>query len=247
MAKSKKNSKKANPDTKSEISAAMTKESSVSTKEISTSDVPVAARIEKKPRHRLRRTVFLSLLAVVLIGAASLLYGRMQQDPVSANQQLIAEVGEKALLPSDETPAITTVIDETQLNQEFLRSAKEGDKVLLYFQAGKAIVYRPANGKIVNMGPLETPKPRVFLRNGSQTNNITTVANAISNSSEFVLASRDESPKKTYARTIVIDLSGTRPDVATRLAQLLKATVATLPEGESRPDGDVMVIVGKDQ
>lgn len=197
-------------------------------------------------RQRIKRLLAVAAATLLIAGAGFWYFVYRQADSAAENQQLIQQVSRLALVPQGETPSVTTVVDEQKVNQEFLRSAKKGDKVLLYFQAGRAVVYRPDTGQIINMGPLETPKPRVFLRNGSTQDKLPRVAEKIGQSSDFLVASRDNSPKQTYTQTIVVDVAGNRPDVAQRLARFLGATVATLPDGESRPDSDLLVLVGSD-
>jgi hypothetical protein len=199
----------------------------------------------RKPRWP-RRIVLILIVLILFAGAGYWYFVIRTGDIVRQNQTLINEVSKLAVVPNDEVPAVTTVVDETKVNQEFLRPAKKGDKVLLYFQAGRAVVYRPSTHQIVNMGPLETPKPRVFLRNGTTEKVLDTVAAKVQSSTDFLLASRDESSKKDYQKTVVIDVTGNRPDVAQRLAKLIGATVIPLPDNESKPDADMMVIVGQD-
>jgi hypothetical protein len=204
--------------------------------------------IEKQRNPRRIRLLFggVALLSL-LIAAGTWVFGDDTAKLSAENQQLVSRVAARAVVPADETPAITTVVDEKQVDQEFLRNAKKGDKVLLYFQAGRAIVYRPSADLVVNMGPLETPKPKVFVRNGTSSDDSPKQAvDRLAGSSEFLLSSQDQSSKKTYTQTTVVDLTGTRPDVASRLARLLNATVSKLPDGESRPDADLLVITGSD-
>lgn len=205
---------------------------------------PSITKIQR--RRRIRRLLAVSAGLLLIAAAGYWFLVNRGQDIQTADRQLIAEVSKLTVVPESETPSITTVVDENKVNQEFLRSAKKGDKVLLYFQAGRAIVYRPSSHQIVNMGPLQAPKPRVFLRNGATQDAVPRVANVLNQSAEFLVASRDDSPKKSYVKTIVVDLAGNRPDVAERLAKQLGATVAPLPEGESRPDADLLVLVGSD-
>lgn len=212
------------------------------------STIHLPPSVKKLRRRRALKKFFVIFTAVVLLGAAgAFIYLRQPSNTEAANRQLIAEVGKRVVVPSDETPAITTVVDETQVSQEFLRGTKKGDKVLLYFQSGRAVVYRPSSGQVVNMGPIETPIPRVFLRNGSKLEHVNAVINKLKNTQDFILSSRDEAVSKSYDKTIVVDVTGVRPDMAKRLADTLKATVGSLPEGESRPDADLLVIVGTDQ
>lgn len=70
-------------------------------------------------------------------------------------EELIVIVGKLVVLPANEKPTIATVTDLTELQkQEFFRQAKVGDKVIIYAEAGKAILYSPTSNKIVEMAPL---------------------------------------------------------------------------------------------
>ena len=66
--------------------------------------------------------------------------------------ELTAEVGKIMLLP-DETPILATVTDlEKVKEQDFFSKAQLGDKVLVYMEAKKAILYRPSAKLIVEVG-----------------------------------------------------------------------------------------------
>ncbi len=68
-------------------------------------------------------------------------------------EKLLAEVGKLISLPNDEKPTIATVSDvEKVKNQPFFKNAKNGDKVIIYTNAKKAILYRPSEKKIVEVG-----------------------------------------------------------------------------------------------
>ena len=72
-----------------------------------------------------------------------------------ATAQLVAEVGALTNLPSGETPTVATVSDASKLkNQAFFANAQNGDKVLIYTQAKRAILYRPSTGKIIEIAPI---------------------------------------------------------------------------------------------
>lgn len=70
-------------------------------------------------------------------------------------ESLVKEVGALTVLPSDETPTVATVADAGKLkNQAFFKDAQNGDKVLIYTKAKKAILYRPTTKKIVEIAPV---------------------------------------------------------------------------------------------
>lgn len=75
----------------------------------------------------------------------------------------IADVGKLMLLPADEEPTVMQVTDVTKLkDQSFFARAQNGDKVLIYTNAKKAILYRVGTNKIIdittiNIAPTATP------------------------------------------------------------------------------------------
>ena len=79
--------------------------------------------------------------------------------------RLTAQIGKLIELPGDETPTLATVSDVDKLrDQPFFTSAQNGDKVLIFTNAKKAILYRPSSGLIIDVapvtiGPTATPVP----------------------------------------------------------------------------------------
>lgn len=63
-------------------------------------------------------------------------------------------VAQHMLLPTDETPALLTVTDSTKLTTTFLKQAQNGDKILIYQNNKKAIIYRPSLDRVIAIGPV---------------------------------------------------------------------------------------------
>jgi|GEM_PF-2561362 hypothetical protein len=82
------------------------------------------------------------------------------QGPTSleeAVKEVVGQVGKLVVLPNDEKPTLATVTDLSKLKgQSFFANAANGDKVLVYEKAKKAILYRPSLNKIVEMTPLSS-------------------------------------------------------------------------------------------
>ena len=80
----------------------------------------------------------------------------MQQAQI---KELIAKVGKLILLPTGEEPVIATINDASTLikEQPFYKGAVNGDVVIVYQKAAKAIVYSPSRNLIVNVGPIVLP------------------------------------------------------------------------------------------
>jgi len=81
------------------------------------------------------------------------------QSPTEAQTaQLINEVGKLYILPSGENPTIAGVTDVTKLsNQPFFTHAQNGDEILIYPKAQKAILYRPSAHKIIDVTDVAAP------------------------------------------------------------------------------------------
>ena len=65
-------------------------------------------------------------------------------------QKIISEVSKLVQLPTGETPTVALVNNIAKLQgQPFFVNAKDGDELLIYTQAKKAILYRPLTNKII--------------------------------------------------------------------------------------------------
>lgn len=106
--------------------------------------------------------LILLVVAVVAIGLAVYFYNQASQlknDPqkLAADevQRVVERVGELIVLPEGEQPTVATVTDPERLkDQPFFAKAKVGDRVLIYTNARKAILYDPVAHKIVEVAPL---------------------------------------------------------------------------------------------
>lgn len=104
--------------------------------------------------------------AVVVLSVLALLWYTLVYTSDSAQQarslkeaeQLINEVGSLLLLPRDETPVVYIINDPELLKrqQPFFIDAEEGDVLLVYQRAVKAIIYSPERNIIVNVGGIAT-------------------------------------------------------------------------------------------
>lgn len=108
------------------------------------------------------------LFALIGIGGVGLYqYNKVQSElakvknsasgPLTDDRQreLIAEVSSRILLPTDEKPTVAVVSDINRLkDQQFFTGGQNGDVVLIYMNAKKAVLYRPADKKIIEVAPV---------------------------------------------------------------------------------------------
>ncbi len=118
-------------------------------------------------RKRKMLLAFLFLVGVIVLAfvCGYYLYGKITQSQSSAvstpgdTQQVVEAVGNLMLLPN-ETPTIAVVSDLSKLkDQAFFAHAIQGDIVLMYVHAGRAILYSPTLNKIIEVAPITNNKP----------------------------------------------------------------------------------------
>jgi hypothetical protein len=222
-------------------------------------------------KDALKPTTVLFILFIIAAGIAIYSFGQYQQTKKQLNvlqqnpqtqqtaevKDLVDKVGKLVEIPKEEVPTIATVVDFSKLkDQPFFTHSQNGDKVLIYTQAKRAILYRPGSNKIIEVAPVTIgqqnntiPTVKVALYNGSANTNANNniekqLKDKISNVD--VVAKQDAS-KKNYDKTLIVDVSGTKTQEAQQLAQLLNGTVSTLPGGEAKPNADLLVILGGKQ
>lgn len=114
--------------------------------------------------------VISGVVLVIAVGTAVFFYSQYRKS-VTSNSKSTAEIESTAAavaklmeLPA-ENPTLATVSDVEKLkDQDFFRRAQNGDKVLIFKGAKKAILYRPFANKIIEVGPIkveDSPAPQV--------------------------------------------------------------------------------------
>ena len=216
------------------------------------------------------KKILIPLIAILLIAAAATpsyyFYNQYQKaqmllkNPTEAAKEevnaLVTKVGQLLELPQGEEPTVATVSDKEKLkDQAFFAKSENGDKVLIYKNEKKAILYRPSVNKVIDVAPVNIGSPstsqtqllRVALYNGTTTTGLTksveTDLKAKLPNIEVVL--KENAKKNDYTKTLVIDLSGNKKEEAIQLANVLGGQVQDLPKDETKPDADILVIIGK--
>lgn len=106
--------------------------------------------------------ILIVMIVLGSIGAAGYFYNQYKEIKENPNKISIDEI--KSLttiiskfmdLPADETPTLATVTDKEKLkDQDFFKKSENGDKILIYANAKKAILYRPSTQKVIEFAPL---------------------------------------------------------------------------------------------
>ncbi len=124
---------------------------------------------------------FILLVIFVALSAGGTVYAIQQkpellglsrgQEQVQAEvDQLLGDLGKLISLPTDEQPTVATVSDASKLKeQSFFKNAQNGDKVVIYTTARKAILYRPAENRIVEVGAVNIQQKAAATPSGSGT------------------------------------------------------------------------------
>lgn len=120
-------------------------------------------RDRKKPKYIWKTVTIIIILIIAVAGIVGtvLFYDKYQQikkDPTTITKQetvsLVKEINKLMVLPTGEDPTVATVTDKTKLtDQTFFKDTQNGDKLLAYTVAKKAILYRPSTQKIINIAP----------------------------------------------------------------------------------------------
>lgn len=111
----------------------------------------------------------LSLLLLIVLGSGLYYFFQYQKaeqrlmNPDMAakeeTQELLKNIGKVMLLPNED-PTVATISDKDKLSdQAFFSESQNGDQVLVFPQAKKAILWRPSTHMIINVAPV-FPNPQ---------------------------------------------------------------------------------------
>lgn len=214
---------------------------------------------DRKKKIYLIVTAVVIVLLVIAAGYFAKSYYDLRANPNKASeeesQRLTNAVGKLYQLPSDETPIVGKVKDKDKLSdQPFFKNAQNDDDILIYQKAKVAIIYRAAENKLINVGPVAIDsapgqgQASATVKVVSATTNQNAASDAVKKIGEIAGLSVDQTvdnaKKKNLAKTIVVDISGTKSEQTQQIADKIGATISTLPEGEAKPNADIAVFVG---
>lgn len=252
----------------------------------------------KQQRKISKKMVAIILLGIVFFGAVGSAgyfyyqYKKLSSSEISKDEisSYVSKIGKFMVLPEGEVPTMATVADKEKLSSQlFFAKAENGDKVLFFSKAQKAILYRPNLNKVIEATSMssgsvpdtsasapvtapvaveqsqavepqqqieqpvesvevETPaigQASVTVNNGTTQKGLAkTMAEKISQISGVTVASTGNAVGD-FEKTIVVDLGGKNEAMASEIAKTLDGEVAaTLPSGETKPEADILVIVG---
>lgn len=115
--------------------------------------------VKRKQRFS-RKKKILVIGIVVLLAAGSIIwwmYGRNQD--LNDVDVVKAKVARHYALPTNEMPALATVTDSAKVQANFSVKLQNDDKVLIYENNKKAIVYRPSLDRVVDVEPVTVSNP----------------------------------------------------------------------------------------
>lgn len=243
-----------------------------------------------KDKRTLAVIIVLVVLFLVAAGSAAYFYYQYRHPASVADNNkdevasLTKKIGAVMELPIDEAPTMATVMDKEKLaEQPFFQKAENGDKVLIYTNSGRAILYRPSTGKIVDVTTVNvnTAEPAAVPQSSEAGAAAMPVAGAPSDTEEKVVVqnvsvaiyngstkidvpntledeiktkfpdvevvAKHKAAKNNYQGNLVIDLTGNNTSLAKSLAESLTGTTGILPEGETRPEADILIITGNQE
>ncbi len=73
------------------------------------------------------------------------------------NKALITEIRKVMRLPEEANPVFYEIVDPAILiaTQPFFTGSEKGDKLIVFPQSGKAVIYNPSKKIIINAGPIQ--------------------------------------------------------------------------------------------
>ncbi len=221
----------------------------------------------------------LGILLLTAIGTAGYFYWqyRNSQPGVAETKEtkaLVETISDLMLLPEGEEPTLATVTDKEKLaDQPFFQKAENGDKVLIYSNSGRAVLYRPSLKKIidvttVNITPsaggavtadtvpatnqakvIQQNEPvalavRVAIYNGSGENGAATVLEKkIQDLYPGATFPSIQDATNAQEKSVVVDLTGNNAIISQAFANLVQGSIGVLPVGEKLPTGADILII----
>ncbi len=137
---------------------------------VSASSVHAGASVPSKRSRQWKIVLIVMMFASMVLGslgAAGYFYNENKKlsqkilAPADELASVVSQISHIMELPQGETPTLATVSDKDKLaDQPFFQKAENGDKVLIYSQSGRAVLYRPSTQKIIDVTTVNVNTPQ---------------------------------------------------------------------------------------
>lgn len=190
-----------------------------------------------------RKLLYFSLISLLAL-AGWVAVATLQDRSELTNDEVVTLVNQRLGL-NESNPAVLEVVDDSKVSQPFLEDAVNGDKILLYYQAEKSILFRPDGEQIIREGVYTPPEAKVFIRDSENDQNaVNELIGKLDSVEGIEVVSRDTTAK-SYNNISVVSVTDRYPEEAQAVADKLGGEITRLPSDESIPDADILVIFGR--
>ena len=178
---------------------------------------------------------------------------------------IVSQIKQLVDIPSNETPTVAEITNQDKVRaQPFFVSAQTGDKVLIFADSKKVILYRPSTGKVINIASLSdegsssaqfesSPSAQeslsMVIRNGTKKGGL---AGNFEIQAKLAIAqlktSKENAGKSDYEKSVLVVVDQKAGPEAKILSDKLKIPIGPLPEGEkTASQSGIIIILGKDK
>lgn len=231
------------------------------------------SKIKNMSRKKKFGLLFILLFVIAFVAGGTGIYlyqtdsavlGKSAPTAEEEVQDLVEKVGKLIKLPN-ETPTIATVSDVSQLQEQTIfKNAQNGDKVLIFADAKRAILYRPSENIVVEVGNLvinpqdetsvvtdldeeseELPASVVVLNATTTAGYAGRIGDRLSEEFSNIEIESTGNAAGEYTSVIVVDVTGDFSELAQSIADQLEGEVDELPDDEDDQGADILVILGE--
>lgn len=241
------------------------------------------AKFDPRGKSPILMFVIAQLLLIAIVGGGYLGYQKFlvknetektneSKSPDDEKKSILDTLAKFIELPSDE-PVIMTISDIEKLKDNpFFTNAKNEDKVIVFKDSKRAMLFRPSTNKLVEMQTVsldESPTTtetksddkgkvagasdkitslKVAILNGTSTAGLATKSKekllSSTKAGEIEIIQLGNANNRSYSKGIIFDATGKLSSVVAELAKLFSLnSVKTLPAGETLPAGAQILII----
>lgn len=241
------------------------------------------AKFDPRGKSPILMFVIAQLLLIAIVGGGYLGYQKFlvknetektneSKSPDDEKKSILDTLAKFIELPSDE-PVIMTISDIEKLKDNpFFANAKNEDKVIVFKDSKRAMLFRPSTNKLVEMQTVsldESPTTtetksddkgkvagasdkitplKVAILNGTSTAGLATKSKekllSSTKAGEIEIIQLGNANNRSYSKGIIFDATGKLSSVVAELAKLFSLnSVKTLPAGETLPSGTQILII----